>query len=219
VGDLDDSWAHLLGHQPTDKDKQDLYRVRDALKLKATDAVWLLLMALQYYQKLYEQFPAQIAGAARDVTKSVRAAAEAEAKAAQAETKKALTEAVHQAAVRSAHDAAGAEIVKWVSISAGVIFVGVLLLWWSAFDHGQEKGRAIGENVAKKECAALVAASSWANTPEGHLAYEFAKVTSLAELARCSGRGLVAKDGWCLVQPERGRSAPRWRVPPAGGDR
>ena len=57
MGDLDDSFAQLLGRQPSDKEKQDLYRVRDALKIKATDAVWLLLMALQYYQRLYEQFP------------------------------------------------------------------------------------------------------------------------------------------------------------------
>jgi hypothetical protein len=52
VGDLDDSFAQLLGHQPSDKERQDLYRVRDALKLKSTDAVWTLLMVLQHYQTL-----------------------------------------------------------------------------------------------------------------------------------------------------------------------
>ena len=57
MGELDDSFATLLGRQPTDKEKQALYRVRDALKLKATDAVWLLLMALQHYETLYEQLP------------------------------------------------------------------------------------------------------------------------------------------------------------------
>ncbi len=62
MGELDDSFAQLLGRQPSDKDRQDLYRVRDALKIKATDSVWLLLMALQYYVKLYEEFPAQNRG-------------------------------------------------------------------------------------------------------------------------------------------------------------
>jgi hypothetical protein len=189
--------------------------VRDALKLKATDAVWLLLMALQHYQTLYEQFPARIAVAARDVTKAVRAAAEAEAKAAQEETKRALIQAVHQAAVRSAEDVAGAQIVKWVSIAAGVICVALVLVGWSAFDHGQEKGRAAGENLAKKECAALVAASSWANTPEGQLAYALAKAGGLGEVARCSGRGMIPRDGSCTVQSERGKPLARWPLPPA----
>ena len=98
--DLDDIFALLLGQQPSVKVRQVLYRVRDALNVKATDSVWLLFMALQYYVKLYEEFPAKIAATAREVTKTVRAAAEAEAKAAQEETKKALTEAVRQAAVK-----------------------------------------------------------------------------------------------------------------------
>ena len=85
MGDLDDSFSQLLGHQPSDSDKQDLYRVRDALKLKSTDAVWMLLMALQHYKALYEEIPARIAAAVRDVTKGARAMAEAEAKAAQEE--------------------------------------------------------------------------------------------------------------------------------------
>jgi hypothetical protein len=171
VGDLEDTWTVLVGHQPTDHDKQNLYRIRDATKLKPTDAVWQLLIAFQYYEKLYEQFPARIAVAARDVTKAVRSAAEAEARAAQEETKRALIEAVHEAAVKSAENASGAKFLDWLSIAAGIICVALLLVGWSAFDHGQQKGKAVGENLAKKECAALVAASSWANTPEGQLAY------------------------------------------------
>lgn len=216
MGDLDDSFFQLLGRQPSDKEKQDLYRVRDALKLKATDSVWLLLMALQHYQTLYEQFPARIAVAARDVTKAVRATAEAQARAAQEETKRTLIQAVHQAAVKSAEDAAGAQFVKWVSIAAGIICVALVLVGWRAFGHGQEKGKAVGENLAKKECAALVAASSWANTPEGQLAYALAKVGGLGEVARCSGRGMISREGSCTVQSERGKTLARWPLPPAG---
>jgi hypothetical protein len=216
VGELDDSFSQLLGRQPSDKEKQDLYRVRDALKLKATDAVWLLLMALQHYQTLYEQFPARIAVAARDVTKAVRAAAEAQAKAAQEETKKALIQAVHEAAVKSAENASGAKFLNWLSIAAGVICVALMVVGWSAFDHGEEKGKAAGENVAKKECAALVAASSWANTPEGQLAYALAKAGGLGDVARCSGRGMISRDGSCTVQSERGKPLARWPLPPSG---
>ena len=37
MSELDDSFARLLGRQPTDKERQALYRVRDALRLKSTD--------------------------------------------------------------------------------------------------------------------------------------------------------------------------------------
>ena len=216
MGELDDNFTQLLGHQPSDKDKQDLYRVRDALKLKSTDAVWMLLMALQHYKALYEEIPARIAAAVRDVTKGARAAAEADAKAAQEETKRALMDAVRHAAVRSAEAAAGAQLARWVSIAAGVICIGLLLMGWAAFDHGYGKGKAVGEDGALRTCGALVALSSWATTPDGQLAYGLSKAGGLSDVARCSGRGMVPRDGWCTVQSERGKALARWPLPVAG---
>ncbi len=209
MGDLENSWTRLVGQQPTDQDKQELYRVRDATHLKPTDAVWELVIAFQYYKKLYEQFPARIAEASREVTQSVRAAAEAEAKAAQAATKRALFEAVREAAVKSARYTAGASLAKWVSVAVA----GVMILGSAAFFQGQAKGRAVGENLAKRECAALVAASSWANTPDGQLAFALAKAGGLGDVVRCSGRGMVSRDGWCAVMSDRGRALARWPVP------
>jgi hypothetical protein len=213
VGELDDNFALLVERQPSDKERQRLYRVRDALRIKATDSVWSLLLVLEYYVTLYGEFPAKIATTAREVTNTVRAAAEADAKAAQEKTKLALTEAVRQAAVKAANDAATAGLVKWVSIAVGVVCTIVLIIGLSAYGHGRENGRAVGENVAKRECAALVAASSWANTPDGQLAYALAKSGGLAEVARCSGRGMVARDGVCTVLSERGKTMAHWPVP------
>lgn len=220
MAELDENFAQLLGRQPSDKEKQDLYRVRDALKLKATDAVWLLLMALQHYQTLYEQFPTRIADAARDVTKTVRAAAVAEAKAAQEETKKALMDAVRHAAVKSTAQAAGAQLAKWVSIGACVICIGLLLMASAAFDRGYGKGKAVGEDEALRSCGALVALSSWAATPDGQLAYGLSKAGALSDVARCSGHGMVPHDGSCTVPSERGKPLARWPLPPtAAGSR
>jgi hypothetical protein len=200
VGELDDSFTTLLGRQPTDREKQALYRVRDALKLKATDAVWLLLMALQHYETLYESFPARISEAARDVTKTVRETALVEAQSAAAQTKKALAQAVREAAVASAKRAAGAQLWKWVSIAATTATLSIATGWTSA----------------TKRCANTAAAASWASTPEGQLAYGLAEAGSIRELATCTGRGWVAKDGSCFVQPEHGR-VHGWRLPAAAG--
>jgi hypothetical protein len=212
VGDLDDSFTTLLGRQPTDKEKQALYRVRDALKLKATDAVWLLLMALQHYETLYESFPARIREAAREVAKSVRETALAETQSAAAKAEKALAEAVREAAVASAKRAAGAQRGKWVSIAAATVAVSISITGWWQFGRGDRAGFASGWATASKQCASAAAAMSWANTPEGQLGYRLAQAGSLRDLATCSGRGWTARDGICLVQPEHGR-VHGWRLP------
>jgi len=216
VGELEDNFALLLQRQPSESERQRLYRVRDTLKIKATDTVWSLLMVLEYYVTLYGEFPARIAATAREVTNTVRAAAEGEAKAAQEETKRALAQAVRQAAVKAAHDAATTHLVMWVGIAAGVVGTMMLIVGLSAYGKGRESGRAVGENEARRECAAMVVASSWANTPEGQLAFALAKAGGLDEVARCTGRGMVSRDGWCTVLSERGRTIARWPVPPGG---
>jgi hypothetical protein len=212
MSELDDSFAQLLGRQPTDRERQSLYRVRDALKLKATDAVWLLLMALQYYEALYEKVPALISDAARDATKTARAAAEAQAKAAQEETKKALMEAVQRAAVVSAKRAVGAQLWKWISVATAVICVAFVTLTVGAYRRGEEAGFTGGTNDARARYESAAAAASWANTPEGEIAFGLAKAGSLRELAACSAHGLAKRDGWCGVMTERGKVMYRWRL-------
>jgi hypothetical protein len=54
-------------------------------------------------------------------------------------------------------------LAKWISVAV----TGVVILGSAAFFQGQAKGRAVGESLVKRECADLVAASSWANTPGG----------------------------------------------------
>jgi hypothetical protein len=218
VSELDDSFARLLGRQPTDKERQALYRVRDALRLKTTDAVWLLLMVLEHYETLYEEIPQRIAEAAREATKEARATAEAQAKAANAEMLKTLAEAVHRAAVVSARRAAGALLFKWVSIAVSVVTLALVTVGWWQFRRGEMAGAARGENQVEKECERATAAAAWVGGPEGRLAYELARVGSLHDLATCSGRGMAARDGWCIVQPERGKLF-RWRLPGSTGDR
>ncbi len=218
MGDLDDSFAQILGRQPTDKERQTLYRVRDALKLKTTDAVWLLLMALQYYETLYERFPALIAEAARDATKSVRATAEAQAKAAREETRKALAATVHETVDAVAKQQASAELFKWVSATVIVTLLALVIVGWWQKREGKAEGAAAGENKAKQACAFATMVSSWALTPNGIRAYELEKVGSLHDLVRCSGRGLERKGEWCIAQSERGKPY-RWRFPGNAGDR
>jgi hypothetical protein len=146
---------------------------------------------------------------------AARTAAEAQAKAAVTEMQKTLADAVHRSAVASARQAAGAQLFKWVSIAVAVVALSLMAMGCWQFRRGEAAGAARGENQAKKECERATAAAAWVSTPEGRLAYELARVGSLRDLATCSSRGVAARDGWCVVQPERGKPF-RWRLPVRG---
>jgi hypothetical protein len=212
---MDDSFALLLGRQPSDRERQNLYRVRDALKLKATDAVWLLLMALEHYETLYKRYPALIAEAARDVTKDIRQTAAAQARAAVADTTKALAHAVAEAATASAKRATGTQMLKWAMgcFLAAVVCISTIGRW--ANGKGQREGYAIGREAARERYENAAAMASWANTPEGQLAYELVKAGSLRELATCSGHGWVEREGVCYPSSK----THGWRLPAGGAER
>lgn len=45
------SFTQLLGRPPSDHELRELNRVRDALDLRDNDALWLIIMALQYFRQ------------------------------------------------------------------------------------------------------------------------------------------------------------------------
>ena len=110
---IEESFARLLGRQPSDKERQALLRTRDALNLKNNDALWLVLMALGHYETVYAKFPSLIAKAASDVTEGAKAAAEAELKAAAARTRAELAKSVAQTALEMADRVASTKRLKW----------------------------------------------------------------------------------------------------------
>jgi len=218
MGDREDAFNQLLERQSTDGDRQRLYRARDTLNIKPTDAVWRLLMVLEYYQTMYEKIPHQIADAARNATDTIRVTAEAQAKAARDETKKGLMKAVTEAVRATARQYARAEHFKWVSVAVSIVSITVLAVGWGENRRGQAQGWAAGESSAKAECAYATKLSTWALTPDGTGAYALEKLGSLHDLVSCAGRGLERKGDWCVTQPDRGKPY-RWRVGASGVDR
>jgi hypothetical protein len=218
VANLENAFTQLLDRQPTDDERQRLYRARDALNIKPTDAVWTLLMMLEHYQTLYQQIPRQIAQTAHNATETIRATAEAQAKAAREETKKGLLNAVTEAVRATARQHARAEHFKWVSVAVSIVSITVMAVGWGENRRGQAQGVAAGESRAKAECAYATKLSSWALTPDGTRAFELEQLGALHDLVSCSGRGLERKADWCVAQPERGK-AYRWRIAATGADR
>lgn len=210
--DLDDSFARLLGRQPSDAERQDLYRVRDALGLKNNDALWLVLMALQHYQSQYERFPQEITQAASDVLSNIKATADAAVKASSEAAKQDLAKAVADTAQRVAASTAHKQQAQWIVTAVAVITLTFAGSWWYAFRMGSDAGYNLGYGVGYNEAKDEKAAAAWANTPEGRLAYRFAQTGGLSNLAKCDKPGWEIEKGVCFPRPVANKLH-GWRLP------
>lgn len=213
MSELEESFAKLLGTRPTDKDRQDLYRVRDALGLKSNDALWLVLMALQHYQSQYEAFPARIEDAARRSLQKFESAADASARAAADGARRQVMDAAVAVAWDVVLKVETRERLKWISMT--LVSCVLLLTALSAFMHheGRKAGRDIGYAAAYEAAKDEKAAASWAASAEGKAAYRLAQAGSILQLARCASPGWYIEDGVCF--PARAaEDLYGWRVEP-----
>ena len=200
---LEESFERLLGRQPGDRERQALFRARDALNLKDDDALWLVLMALGHYETLYAQFPALISRAATDVTEKVKATADAELKAAVARTRSELARSLAQTAHEIAEQVASTRrwrTVTWAVVITAAAFVGTGA---AMYRTGRAAGTATGEREGYEKARDEKAASAWANTPEGQLGYSLSQAGSLRDLATCSGKVFIRRGTACFVRPGR----------------
>jgi hypothetical protein len=130
MSELDESFAKLLGRQPTDTERQSLYRVRDALGLKNNDALWLVLIALQHYESLYANIPASIKDAASKAAHSAAAQAQAEVNSAVSKLIPTVESAVKEGARSAlAQEALGRSMLTLIAGSAiiGLMFAAGML--------------------------------------------------------------------------------------------
>lgn len=72
-----ETFIELFKRQPSEADKIRLMSVQKALRLPDDDPLWTILIALDYYQKLYEEAPAKILEATEAAAQSTITAAEA----------------------------------------------------------------------------------------------------------------------------------------------
>ncbi|SDC19631.1 hypothetical protein SAMN05216345_101884 [Cupriavidus sp. YR651] len=207
--ELDDRFAKLLRKQPTEADRQDMYRLRDSLGLKNNDALWDVLIALQYHQKLYERMPAKIAKASQETLTDFRAAADSMVKASAEAAKADLAKAVATSAREVACQVAGKQKARWMAGCAAVLSLAFAGLAWAGYSAGRVSGYGDGYAVATDEKAA----AAWANTPEGRAAYRLAQAGSIGMLVRCDQPGWAKDKGFCFVGPASDQTVYGWKLP------
>jgi hypothetical protein len=115
--DIEHAFSKLLGRQPSEREVQSLYRVRDALGLRDNDALWMVLIALESYDSLYRKYPEMISA---QVHKSVDDYRAIIATIADAETKRALgtlSEAVARTSETIALRLVQAKCLLWAALA------------------------------------------------------------------------------------------------------
>ncbi len=190
---LEDAFAKLLGRQATDIERLQLFKTRDALGLQDNDALWLVLIALQYHQSAFDAIPARIETATNEAVKNAKALAETEMLKAASEGYKNLTAAVQKSSVEIAREVAGKDMTIW---ALGALIVATLALCAAAaigYNFGKTAGNADGYAAAKDEKAA----AAWGNTTEGKLAFRMAQTGYMTQIANCSAPGWEKEKGFC----------------------
>ena len=215
MNELGNSFTQLLGRQPSDAEKQALYRTKDALGIKNNDALWQVLIALQFYQTQYEKMPTEIARVVDEVTTGARATAKAEAHAAMQAVKAELMKAVANSASKVADKVAGKEKAQWIAVCFVVVTGCLGVTGWYAYQAGVEDG----SDQAHQKMLVEEAAAEWSFTEEGQEAYELAQVGpgTIKKLARCTGKGWYKKSNEagtaCIPDSDKDGIIWGWRVP------
>jgi hypothetical protein len=100
---VEDAFAKLVGRQASERERERLYRVRDALGLRDNDALWSIVIALEHYDSFFRQYPEKLAEETGRCIESARAAFAVAAENEAAQVQRVLSEKVAETSVQIAH--------------------------------------------------------------------------------------------------------------------
>ncbi len=177
MGELDKSFEKLLGRLPTDAERQDLYRVRDALGLKNNDALWLILMALQHYETEYKKIPAIIEKATSVAAQNAETEAVASVNKAAAKLVEDASKSIQRAVI----------VREWrnifIALAACIVVAAGTLVGFGFYTHhaAYSAGYSSGYADAQTQFADQKISANWSNTETGRMAYEMYRKDRLEE--------------------------------------
>ena len=137
------SFTRLLGRPPSDRELRELDRVREALDLRDNDALWLIIMALQYFRQDMETSVAATLGNLKQVADATaQAAMENARREFQRDFPQVLREVARNVTVPTAKPNLQRRKQRFLAVGVAVpLFLLVFLgLSWLAYDHGWQTG-------------------------------------------------------------------------------
>ena len=231
----EEKFAALFGRAVNETELRAIQRIQDILGIREDDALWGLLLALQFHTSLYEEIPGRIETAAKASRDSLIDSAKAAIGTLSAETKNEIAKAIGVASTQVAQEVAQGQrelnrrkLVQWLAIAGVVLAVAMSGFGYAmhnagrsvgreegrqrdyqeGFANGRKVGEAAGYQAAKDEKAA----ASWASTTEGRQARELAKLGALGpalNLAKAAG-------GASDLQMLAACSKPGWQIKEGG---
>lgn len=193
----------------TPEEADRLRNVQAVLGVNDNDAILVLMIALEHYQGLYSAMPARIEEAARTTVREAKETAQQLASTAAQLAHSDLVDQLGKAVNQVATEAARKQQWKALAMGIGSAAITMLITGCLAFHQGKEAGFGEGFKVARHEAAA----ASWANTPEGQLAYRLSLVGSLQQVAKCNAPGWKVSSGACLPYSAPDGSLHGWAIP------
>ena len=213
-GDPVKLYERIVGQPPSAEQADRMRSLGSALRIKDNDALWSILVALEYHQRLYADVPAQVATQrAAAQSEANRIAHETMVKAARdvetwtARAKSELTSAVEQRVSIGREDRKSL-YRQTVVYAACVVLVCTLAGFFVGFRSGRAESLLEAQQIA-----------GWVGTSEGQVAKAMSDSGELDALVRCNRPGwetVTVKDGRriCVPNPEKKRASPSgWFLP------
>ena len=144
---LEAHFTRLLGRTPTSKEIQEFCRIRDALDLDHNDALWLILLSLQYMRGEFEQSIDQRLTHAKKTADALIASAKADfLKKFPAE----LTKTAEQVTIK-ATGYTGPVVITGLIVGLALLIVGFGGVGWLAYELGERSGYERGMLAARSD--------------------------------------------------------------------
>ena len=116
----------LLGRELSEEEQKRLARIQDILGIADNDALWDILIALEYQRTFYEALPEKISGASGAILGQLSAAADTEVAHAQSRLAEAVVE---HAKNLSAKMKLSALVIPGLGALTALLLYGCLLMW------------------------------------------------------------------------------------------
>ena len=152
---LGELYRELHGEPMPDEVQVRLLKIEKAMGIRDNDALWNIFLAMDYYYRLYLEFPEQIAGKTKEALDEIRKAhqltinasfqtireAEAEAKNALAKTVPGIVDrAIEKTRLETLEYALKLKARKWIAIGLTAGILGFSVTGWVFYDRGKSEG-------------------------------------------------------------------------------
>lgn len=204
-----ESFERIWKREATAEEAERLHLVQSTLGVRDNDAIWVVMIALEHYQQLYQAMPRQIEEAGRTAIGEVRQTAERVANTAAQLAHNDLVASLGDAVNAVAASAARKQQWVWLAAGIGVAAIALALTSVLTYQQGKEAGKEAGYREARVEGAA----AAWGGTPEGRLAYRMVQAGSLQQVARCNQPGWEVSNGVCFAKAAKDGNLYGWSLP------